>query len=736
MTFIIPGSEDGKNAPFGPLGSIVDIRTYRRWLPEKGRRETFAERNARVVNYNCGLAIGYQDTNSLQEEAELLYQMLNELKVWGSGRTAFVGGTKATDLVPESTMNCSASIVNRVEVFTEAFHLLCLGCGFGFRVYPEDVKQLPRFKNNLKACFLPYNPLDWKRGFDETITLIEGDILYVTVGDSREGWCKAISLLLEASLEDSPYSQVVFDLSSVRPEGTRIRGFGGLASGPDPLISLLKEFNRIISLESNSGELTSVNCLDMMCVMGEVVRSGNVRRSSLICLFHPEDVDLRNAKKGIWTDPSLSHKRYRSMSNNSISFNKQTPSLQDLKNILESIRTEGEPGFIRADKLIENREKAAKLRRKGEDISLYTRDAGLVNPCAEINLTGVDNSGQFCNLTTLPLPLFVSDEGNVDWESLKICLELITRFGIRQTLVEVSLPEWNKTQKRERLIGVDLCGTWEAFDKMGINSSHDKATELLSWAKKTINEESERYSKQLGIPEPLLTTCAKPNGSYAQILTIASGIHPPYAPYYIRRIRMAKNDALAQTLIHQGVPFYPETSEWEKYYRKSYPETQLSVWEMLDKFCSECPLPESIKTVVFEFPVSTPAKRATSEITAIEQLENYKSHMIHYIEHNASNTITVGEEEWDDVADWLYGNWDYVIGISLLPKFADNAYPLLPYQECTKEEYQDRVASFSSYPLKIDTDYMNTLERAIQDPDEVDITGLAVACKTGQCAVR
>jgi hypothetical protein len=315
-------------------------------------------------------------------------------------------------------------------------------------------------------------------------------------------------------------------------------------------------------------------------------------------------------------------------------------------------------------------------------------------------------------------------------------------------LIKISLPDWHKTQKKERLIGVDICGWWDAFDKMEVSVTDPKSIELRQFCREVVHKETDEYSKKLGIERPLLATTGKPNGTYAQLNTIASGAHPSYAPYYIRRIRIAAIDALTKTLIEQGIPYYPETSEWESYVRNFMPHLIekdeegneiTTVWDLLkiyDDFGK--PIIPEVKTLVFEFPVKTPAKRPTSQISAIEQLENYKMQMIHYIDHNQSITVTVGDDEWEDVAAWIYENWNYVIGISLLPKFADDVYPLLPYQECSKEEFESRVAKFPVYPLVVDADLLNKyeleIEEANKDVDEVDVN--LGECSTGACPVR
>jgi hypothetical protein len=358
-------------------------------------------------------------------------------------------------------------------------------------------------------------------------------------------------------------------------------------------------------------------------------------------------------------------------------------------------------------------------------------------------------AGSYCNLVSIPVPDYISEIGEVLWDDLEDALRVVTRFAVRQTLIDISLPLWDTTQKKERLLGVDLCGTWEAFDKMVVSVTSEESNQLRAFCKQIANDEATKYSQELGIERPLLVTTGKPNGTYAQLRTIASGCHPPYAPFYIRRIRIAATDALAKTLVEQKIPYYPETSEWESYFRTNLSHLierdeedneTTTVWDMLkiyDDFGK--PILPEIKTLVFEFPIKTSAIRKTSDISAIEQLENYKMQMIHYIDHNQSVTVTVGDDEWDEVAEWFDENWDYVIGVSLLPKFADNVYPLLPYQECTEEEFNQRVEAFPEYPLNVNMDLLNKFELEIeetQDVDDVDTSMMGECSAGGSCPVR
>ncbi|MEM9511870.1 MAG: hypothetical protein AAF978_04170, partial [Cyanobacteria bacterium P01_E01_bin.48] len=538
--------------PYGPLGAVVDTRTYLRYILEEQRRETPWERNARVTNYNVSLAEGRQSTEALQQEAELMFERFNYLKAWASGRVAWIGGTKITDTVPEACFNCSALAVDRLAGFTEAFHLLMLGCGVGFRVLPSDVNQLPEFRQDFKVTAVPYQELLPAERQEATTVEIEGKVVHITVGDSRQGWVDALGCLLNLATENQDFEEIEYTFNHVRPYGDRIRGFGGTASGYAPLRGLLLEVCAIIT-QAPKPRLRPIDVMDIMCCIGNCVVAGNVRRSAMICLFDPADTETANAKRGLWTDEALSHKRYRAMSNNSgVYFSR--PDKDFLRELFQVIRYEGEPGFINGAGHKARRQQAAERWRPNEPAENYVANGGLTNPCAESLLSsgyaGL-KAGSFCNLTALPLPIFVKegDRGlEVDYAELEISLRLITRIALRQTCVNISLPLWDKTQKQERLLGVDCCGWVELFDKLGWAVDSEEANDLRRWCRQTANDEATRYAAMLDVPRPLLVTTNKPNGTYAQLNTIASGLHWPYAPYYLRRVRMSQTDALAKTM--------------------------------------------------------------------------------------------------------------------------------------------------------------------------------------------
>lgn len=348
----------------------------------------------------------------------------------------------------------------------------------------------------------------------------------------------------------------------------------------------------------------------------------------------------------MWVDPEKEQYRTtRVLSNNSIHL-WEKPSYEKLQEIFTTIKTNGEPGLSIA-------ENAAKRR---------PNYAGS-NPCHEILL---DHQG-VCNLTTLNLAAFVE---NGDWlfDNLMDSMRLITRMGSRITLVDMWDSEWDYVQKRDRLLGVSLTGIVEAYNSLSeYNQQHFNI--LLSGLHTVAREEADSYHEQLGIQRSLLVTTVKPEGTISQLPTVSSGVHAPYAPYYKRRIRVSSSDPIAKALRDIGLKPVPENGQGE------------------DLYAPEC------NTWVFEFPVKTQAEIRAIDEPAIAQLERYKMLMSFYAEHTVSVTITVAENEWDEVCKWVYDNWDYCIGIAFLPRFdpsdSETPYPNMPYEATTEDQYYD-----------------------------------------------
>jgi len=420
----------------------------------------------------------------------------------------------------------------------------------------------------------------------------------------------------------------------------------------------------------------SVSSVHMFIADGFVVHN-----SAQIALG--SDEDFAKAKTGNWWEKYP----WRTSSNNSILFHSR-PSLSTIEDLLDMAMQYGEPGFINAETASNRRENF-----RG------------VNPCSEILL---DDSG-VCNLVTINLPAFIREdwegERKVDRYYLETALRALTRHAIRISLLR--FPErfehWNKVQERDRLIGVSFTGYGNFVDLLS-HKPHGYFAEFLSWMRGVIHDEAKRYAAFLGIREPVLKTTVKPEGTISLLPGVSSGVHPDFAPYYMRRIRMSKTDAVAQALKALGMTPYPA------------PETGAKTLE-------------EAHTWVYEFPVASPAKKTQDDYTALEQLERYRLVMENYADHNVSITVRMDPSEIKEVAKWVYDNWYSFVGVSFLRKSRE-IYPLMPLEEITRDQY---LVAKASLP---DLSNLKKVVDAIERGEYKATDDLDPSCDSGICPVR
>jgi adenosylcobalamin-dependent ribonucleoside-triphosphate reductase len=680
-----------KKSPLSHIGEFVYLRTYSRYLEEQKRRETWFETVLRTTQYNIGLDIEYKEKNDIpieweeeSKEAQLLFDNLFYLKTFPSGRTLYMGGTEVVKQYPLSNYNCSFTNIECMRDLVDVFYLLMVGSGVGIRIDRVQVEQLPKVnKITLEGVYDKEVRYDTpKATMEHSQLLIDStEAAYATlkVGDSKEGWCEALEIYfkLVTTREYGLIKKLVIDYSYVRPEGERLKRFGGRASGHKSIQRMFEKMNRVFNRREDS-RMKSLDILDIATIISENVVSGGVRRSAMMVICDEDDNEVINAKRNIYKvvngkwieDPEISH---RKMSNNSILYTHR-PSLERITEIINSIKINGEPGFINATEA---------LRRKPTFRGC--------NPCGEILL----QSKQCCNLTTNNMKAFV--ENNIlNKQELMEVLKLSTRVAIRMTLVKVELPEWNRVMQQDRIIGISLTGMMDMVNKT--NMSYEELAVLLAELRDVVHEEGHRYSQELGIKPPELMTTIKPEGSLSTLPCVSSGIHYAHSDYYIRRIRISASDPLFKMIEAQGsYQIHNENGQTEE----------------------DC----SIK--VIEFPIKAPKGRTKYEVGALEQLELYKLSMLHWSDHNTSITIHVRENEWEEVALWVYDNFDYVVGITFLP-LMEETYPLLPYECTTKEDYEERMRLVKPIDYALLAEMDDAEEREIIDKE----------CTTGACPIR
>jgi adenosylcobalamin-dependent ribonucleoside-triphosphate reductase len=665
-----------------PYGYIIYLRTYSRWLEEKQRRETWKETVSRVVEYSMSLYQGSSPNDELQIEAQDLFDLIFNLKGFPAGRTLWIGGTEAGNKHAWANFNCAFRVIDSFEAYCEMFLGLMLGVGMGYRVLKEDIQLLPPIYHPVVA-HKPYHGKVKTERIETTQVYREDDSIYIIVGDSKEAWVESLRQYFKA-IQDSTITSIIFNYDSVRPAGEPLKTFGGRASGHLALRNMFKKIHKVVLTVHE--KLTPLQASDISNIIAEAVVVGGVRRSSQICLF--DDPELEIAKVDLYTDPMKEDKWYRSQSNNSILFTER-PTKERLRDIFKSIERSFEPGFINL----------SEMRRRRPN-------ANGTNPCSEIIL---DNYG-VCNLTELNLFAFVED-GQINLEKAGDAIRLCTRVSLRQTNVTIELPEWDRVQKRDRLLGVSLTGVYDAFD--ACNYSREQFIDVLEELNFYANTEAREYAFEMRVPQPLLVCALKPSGTLSQLPTVSSGAHRSFAPYFIRRVRMSSSDPLAKVLYQAGIPTYPDKMFADKFDR-------LSAFEKFAQL-------QASDTWVFEFVIHSPAQIKASDESAVDQLQRYFDLQTYYTDHNTSVTISFSPDEVDSIVDMLYENWANFVGVSFMVKDT-NHYPLMPYEAITEKEY---------FARKIDLDSSVLFQQLIELESASMASELLDAdCSTGACPVR
>lgn len=561
--------------------------------------------------------------------------------------------------------NCSYLPIDDVKAFDELMFILLCGCGVGFSVERQYIQQLPVIPDKLYES-------------DTTIA----------VKDSKEGWAKAYRQLI-ALLYSGEIPK--WDMSRVRPAGAKLKTFGGRASGPGPLDELFRF--TVSKFKTAAGrKLNSLEVHDIVCFIGQVVVVGGVRRSAMISLSNLSDDRMRKAKMGDWwvSEPQ------RALSNNSVSYTEKPDVgafMTEWLSLYES--KSGERGIFNRIAAIKQ---VAKNERRNPDF-----DFG-VNPCSEIILRPY----QFCNLSEVVV------RSNDNLETLLEKVELAAILGTFQSTL-TNFPYlrrvWQKNTEEERLLGVSLTGIMDnrftsgegfsnAFDTHTFCGNEDwTLSDLLETLKQKTIDVNNDLANSIGINPSTAITCVKPSGTVSQLVDSASGIHARHSDYYIRSVRGDNKDPLTKFLIDAGIPNEPEVNKPEQ-------------------------------TTVFYFPIKSPEGSITrNDMTAIQQLELWKTYQEHWCEHKPSVTVTVRDEEWPEVGAWVYNNFNMISGISFLPH-SDHTYRQAPYEECTEEKYNEvlkkmpkeiRWEDLSYYEQEDTTTGMSTLACSSDGCEVVDI---------------
>jgi ribonucleoside-diphosphate reductase alpha chain len=492
----------------------------------------------------------------------------------------------------------------------------------------------------------------------------------ISVADSKLGWAKSLKELIHLLY----VGQIPeWDMSKVRPAGAPLKTFGGRASGPGPLNDL---FNFCVSVFKKSAgrKLTTLECHDIICKIAEIVVVGGVRRSALISLSDLNDDRMRMAKSGEWWKDNVQ----RALANNSFVAKEKIDVGIFMKEWLSLYESHsGERGIFSRSA---SKKQVEKHGRRDPNHDWGT------NPCSEIIL----RSREFCNLTEVVVREYDT------LETLKKKIVDATILGVFQSTLtnfKYLSKKWKENCEEERLLGVSLTGV---MDNALTNGRAGDLEKTLTILRETAVATAKEWAAKVGINVSAAITCLKPSGTVSQLVDAASGIHARHSPYYIRTVRADKKDPLAKMMVDAG-------------------------------FIVEDDVTKPDHTYVFSFPVKSPNNAIYREdMTAIEQLELWLVYQRHFCEHKPSITVSVKENEWPEVGAWVWKHLDEMSGVSFLP-FSDTSYRQMPYQDCSKEEYE---AILARMPKNVDWTKLAQYENA-----DMTVGSQELACVSGSCEI-
>ena len=621
--------------------SFIHKSRYARWLDDEGRRETWSETVDRYMKNLVRPALG----DNPKQIAEIEQAILG-LEVMPSMRALMTAGPA---LARDNTAgyNCSYLAVDDVKAFDEAMFILLCGTGVGFSVERQSVQKLPEVPELL---------------YESETTIV--------VKDSKEGWAKSLRQMV-ALLYSGEIPR--WDVSKVRPAGAKLKTFGGRASGPMPLIDL---FNFVIKTfkDAKGRKLSSLECHDIMCKIGEVVVVGGVRRSAMISLSNLSDDRMRHAKSGSWWD----NDPQRALANNSVSYTEKPDSLSFMREWMALVESgSGERGIFNRQA---SKKQAAKNGRRDPNFEFGT------NPCSEIIL----RPNQFCNLTEVVVRATDSSE------DLERKVRIATILGTIQssfTKFPYLRKSWQNNTEEERLLGVSMTGIMDNPLTTKANKGLEKTLEHLKQIAVATNA---KWAERLDIPVSTAISCVKPSGTVSQLVDSSSGIHARHSAYYIRTVRGDNKDPLTQFMMDQGIPNEPDVMKPDQ-------------------------------TTVFSFPMKAPdGATVTADMSAIEQLEMWLAYQRSWCEHKPSVTINVKNNEWFEVGAFVYKHFDEMSGVSFLP-FNEHTYQQAPYQDCLATDYHILL---DKTPDSIDWDKLSEYEQ-----EDNTAGSQTLACSGDSCEI-
>ena len=618
---------------------FIFISRYARWIPSANRRENWVECVDRWWDYFT------TRVPHLNDRPDVKQAILN-MEVLPSMRSLMTAGP-ALDHDNTCLYNCSYLPIDSLDSFAELFVILMNGTGVGYSVEHQYTDKLPTIPNKIDKDFS----------------------IVITVEDSKEGWGNAMKSVLYHLYEGR---HVKWDLSKVRAAGARLKTFGGRASGPAPLENLFKFVVKLF-YGAQGRRLTALEVHDICCAIANAVIVGGVRRSAMISLSDLSDREMAHCKSGAWWEQA----GFRSYANNSAVYRGRPPMGQFLEEWTALYNSHsGERGMINRSAL---QMQASKWGRD-ENCEYGT------NPCSEIILKPFE----FCNLSTV----VVRPDDTA--ATLKKKIEIATIIGTVQSLFTYFpylRPEWKKNCEEERLLGVSMTGIYDNKLTSGLEGK-PKLVRLLENLRDHATAVNMEWADKLNISPSKSITCVKPEGTTSCLVDSASGLHPRYADFYFRRVRIDKKDPIYDLMKAQGVP------------------------------CEDDVINPN-NTAVFTFAMKAPKGTITTEtLRALDHLDLWKIYQEHYCHHKPSITVNYTDSEFLEVGNWLWENFDCATGISFLPGGDSHTYAQAPFERIDPDMYK-------SHPkIKVDFAKLSTYEK--EDNTE---SAKEYACQGGACQI-
>lgn len=634
-------------------GYYNQLKAYRERLNDPHaffRTEEWWETTARCVNWYLQTARG---AVSVEEGMELFDDVFN-LRCSFAGRGLWQYGTATVQTIGSASLcNCYFVNVDSLDSFLFAFDMLMLGGGVGFSVQKEYVYELPRV-NTSQVTRKDTNDADF------------------IVPDCREGWIELLARVFDAYFNNG--KEFSYSTKCIRPYGAPIAGFGGVASGPEPLCDGITQICDV--LNSRVGKkLRPVDAMDIMNIIGSIVVAGNVRRSAELCLGDHEDTAFLLAKR---FDLSTPVPNWRSMSNNTVVCN-DIEHLND--KFWKTYEVGGEPYGLFNLKLSQNKGRLKDKHRKDKGVSG-------TNPCAEISLA----SGESCNLAEIFLPRMDSADqfaavAKRIWKVCKVVTCVPHHWDFADAIIS-----------KNRRTGLGVTGVVEVLQGWTDATLQEALDQTYEMLERTDEEFSAELSHAYGtkIPTSVKLTTVKPSGTLSLLGGCAPGVHPAYAPYYIRRVRVASDSPVVTACREAGLPV-----------------------EAVLRFDGS----KDPKTSVVEFPVQVNAGAIMAkDMTAIDQLEIVKMMQTYWSDNAVSCTVYYKSDELDTIKTWLAENYnDGIKSVSFL-LHSEHGFAQAPYEEIDEKEYQRRAKNLKPVDLS--------------NAHEEDYDSLDSGCAGGACPVR